>query len=51
MKLNRTNTGYTTWGTGSFWIEIDGTRNTNTLSYNITYNSNTVMVIHKNCNP
>lgn len=44
MKLSRTNIGYTTWGTGSFWIEIDGTRSTNTLSYKITYNSNTVMV-------
>lgn len=44
LKLSRTNTGYTTYGDGSFAIYINGVAKTNSQNYTITYNSNTVMV-------
>jgi hypothetical protein len=44
MRLSRTNSGYTSYGTDTFWININGTQISNTLSYSITQNSNTLMV-------
>lgn len=44
MKLSRNNTGFTTYGTGSFYVTINGVKTPKTLSYTITYNSNTIMV-------
>lgn len=45
MYLSRTNQGYgPTYGTGTFHVNINGTDVSNTLSYSIDYNSNTIMV-------
>ena len=46
MYYSRTNTGYTTYGTGSFSITINGSTNSESKSVQITYNSNTVAVTH-----
>lgn len=44
MYLSRTNTGYTTSGTGTFNLVINGVNISKNLSYSITYDSNTLMV-------
>lgn len=44
MYLSRTNTGYTSSGTDTFYVTINGTKVSNTLSYKLSYNSNTQMV-------
>lgn len=44
LYLSRTNTGYTTWGDGTFYIVINGVSKSNSKNFTITYNSNTVMV-------
>lgn len=45
MRLSRTNSGFTTTGTGDFWIEIGGVRFTaNSKSFTITENSNTLIM-------
>lgn len=44
MYLSRTNTGYTSYGTDTFNVTINGTTHSNTLSYSLTYDSNTQMV-------
>lgn len=46
LYLSRTNTGYTTWGSGTFYLTINGNQKTNSQQYSLTYNSNTVMVSH-----
>lgn len=46
LYLSRTNTGYETWGSGTFSLTINGNQKSNTQSYSLTYNSNTVMVSH-----
>lgn len=46
LRLRRNNTGYTTYGTGTFTIVIDGNSKSNTQYYEITHNSNTLMVKH-----
>ena len=42
MKAKRTNTGYTTYGTGTFTITINGTAASTTKSYSITSNTVTL---------
>ncbi|MCB5366911.1 DUF859 family phage minor structural protein [Collinsella aerofaciens] len=44
LYLSRTNTGYTTYGSGTMHLNIDGTSFSNSDSWSITYNSNTVMI-------
>jgi hypothetical protein len=44
MRLSRTNSGYTTTGSGSFTITINGVSYTNSASFTITQNSDTLMV-------
>lgn len=44
LRLSRTNTGYTTWGDGTFYIRINGVTVSNSKSFTIKYNSNTLMV-------
>lgn len=44
MYLSRTNTGYTSYGTDTFHVSINGADHANTISYSLTYNSNTQMV-------
>lgn len=45
MRMWRTNTGYTTWGTGNFYITVDGTQTSATNKYiELTYNSNTLVM-------
>lgn len=44
LYLSRTNTGYTTTGSGTFYITINGTSKSNSQSFSISYNSNTTMV-------
>lgn len=44
LRLSRNNTGYTTYGTGTFYVKINGTTHSNTDYFEITYNSNTLMV-------
>lgn len=44
LRLRRNNTGYKTWGTGTFTIVINGVSKSVTQKYEITYNSNTLMV-------
>lgn len=44
MKLSRTNTGYTSYGTDTFHVTINGSTHSNTLSYTLSYNSDTTMV-------
>lgn len=45
MRLWRSNTGYTTYGTGDFYITINGTRvDANNKSFTLTYNSNTLIM-------
>lgn len=44
LILERTNTGYTTSGSGTFYLEINGVDISDSLSYSLSYNSNTVMV-------
>lgn len=36
MKLRRTNTGYTTWGSGEFFVTINGTKKSVNKSFEIT---------------
>lgn len=43
-RLSRTNTGYTTSGNGTFYLEIDGERYENSGYYEITYNSDTPVI-------
>lgn len=47
MYLSRTNTYGPSYGTDTFYVTINGTKISNTLSYSISYNSNTVMVSGK----
>ena len=47
-RLSRKNTGYTTSGTGTFYLEIDGKKYENTGYYEITYNSDTAVITVKN---
>lgn len=44
LYLSRTNTGYTTYGSGTMHLNIDGTSFSKSDSWRITYNSNTVMI-------
>jgi hypothetical protein len=45
MKLSRTNSGYTTYGTGWFSFTVNGTeRRVDGKDFTLTYNSNTVMI-------
>lgn len=46
LRLSRTNTGYKTWGDGTFTITIDGSSKSNSGSFEFTYNSNTFCVSH-----
>lgn len=46
-RLSRTNTGYTTGGNGTFYLEIDGTKYENSGYYEITYNSDTAVITVK----
>lgn len=46
LYYSRTNTGYTTYGTGTFKLVINGNSNSVTKKVEITYNSNTVAVTH-----
>lgn len=44
MRMYRDNTGYTTYGTGNFYMTVNGTGvNHTSESYSITYNSNTLV--------
>lgn len=43
LYLSRTNSGYTTSGSGTFAVAINGDNHPKTLSFNLTYNSNTNM--------
>ncbi|MBT2680058.1 hypothetical protein J7E38_13670 [Bacillus sp. ISL-35] len=45
MRLERTNTGYTSYGTGDFFVSIDGTKIWDyDKDFSLTYNSNTFIV-------
>lgn len=45
MRLSRTNSGYTTWGTGTFNVVVNGTTvSSGSKDFTLTYNSNTLMV-------
>ncbi len=44
MRFSRTNSGYTTWGNGTFGIYLEGHEVVNTTSFTITQNSNTLVV-------
>ncbi|ALA13027.1 tail protein [Bacillus phage TsarBomba] len=44
MRFSRTNTGYTTYGTGTFGLYVDGQQAVNTTGFSFTYNSNTLVV-------
>ncbi len=46
LYYSRTNTGYTTYGTGTFKLTINGNSASVTKKIEITYNSNTVAVTH-----
>jgi hypothetical protein len=46
LRLSRTNTGYTTYGNGSFTMIINGDSKTNSGHFTFTYNSNTLCVSH-----
>lgn len=46
LTYSRTNTGYTTGGTWSGSLTINGNKATATKRFNITYNSNTVAITH-----
>lgn len=48
MKAKRTNTGYTTYGTGTFKIGINGAETSSTKSYSITSNEVTLMTATQN---
>lgn len=43
LRMSRNNSGYETWGQGTFWVGVDGQRTENYLEYSITENSNTLM--------
>ena len=47
MKARRTNTGYTTYGTGTFSITIDGTETKSTKSYSFTSSTTTILTASK----
>lgn len=47
LYYSRTNTGYTTYGTWSGSITINGTKNSGTKYIEITYNSNTIALTAK----
>jgi len=47
LYLSRTNTGYRTYGSGSFTLNIGGSTKTNSGNFEFTYNSNTVCVTHE----
>lgn len=44
MRLSRTNSGYSTYGSGTFYLSINGVQISNSPSFTLTYNSNTLMV-------
>ncbi|UGO49176.1 minor tail protein [Bacillus phage vB_BanH_Emiliahah] len=44
MRFSRTNTGYTTYGTGTFGLYLEGQQAVNTTGFSFTYNSNTLVV-------
>ncbi|BEU14644.1 minor tail protein [Bacillus phage CM1] len=44
MRFSRTNSGYTTWGNGTFGIYLEGQEVVNSTSFTITQNSNTLVV-------
>jgi len=44
MRFSRTNSGYTTYGSGTFGIYLDGQEVVNSTSFSITQNSNTLVV-------
>ncbi|UXQ88947.1 minor tail protein [Bacillus phage Thurquoise] len=44
MRFSRTNSGYTTYGTGTFGLYLDGQQAVNTTGFSITQNSNTLVV-------
>lgn len=44
MRFSRTNSGYTTYGSGTFGIYLDGQQVVNTTRFSITQNSNTLVV-------
>lgn len=46
-RLSRTNTGYTTGGTGTFYLEINGERYENSGYYETSYNSDTPVITVK----
>jgi len=47
LYYSRTNTGYTTKGTGSFSLTINGNKVSASKYVTLTYNSNTVAITHK----
>lgn len=47
LYYSRTNSGYTTKGTGSFSLTINGNKASASKAVTITYNSNTVAITHK----
>ncbi len=49
-RLSRTNTGYTTGGTGTFYLEINDERYENSGYYEISYNSDTPVITVKDLN-
>ena len=44
LRFSRTNTGYTTTGSGTFYVTINGTRHSRTTSFTYTYNSQTLVM-------
>lgn len=45
MRLSRENSGYSTYGTGDFWVVVNGTTvRADNKGFTLTYNSNTLMV-------
>lgn len=44
MRFSRTNSGYTTYGSGTFGIYLEGQQVVNTTRFTITQNSNTLVV-------
>ena len=47
LRLSRTNTGYTTYGNGSFTMIINGDSKTNSGYFTFTYNHTLQVSIHK----
>lgn len=44
MRMWRNNTGYTSYGSDYFYVDVNGSRVGATVSYSLTYNSNTLLV-------